>query len=260
MSNNKPAVSADVSALLVSVAGSNDDTMKKVLPHAAAAKVAGQQREEEMERKKEEARKKILVELSKEKCPAHLIGQLIEGQGIFLGRGRMRDSENRPLNQEFNLFAAPQPLTDKTGRITSLSYGYTIAQLDALEDWHGHDGKGYANYQELREAMNSGMYRGEWVMPARHMISGLDALANRIQTDTFLKHIDKGDLKEAFNKATGDESLYYWSCTERADAWSRAWCLRLPDGALSDADLDKEISRNACWPVRMTPVPRGRRS
>ena len=98
------------------------------------------------ERKKEAPKK---AEENPKKSP----GQIIPGQGIFLGRYAPKDREGNSLGKIFNVFAAPEDLTDAAGNKGIFKYVDAVKRIASLKNWHGHDGTNYATDKELYKAL-----------------------------------------------------------------------------------------------------------
>lgn len=173
------------------------------------------------------------------------IGRHIEGKGVFLGRWAPKDSDGISLNKIFNLFAAPDDLTDKNGQKLVTTYNKAVERISELNDWHGHDGGAYKNDTELYDALRDGTYNGEWFIPTRDILHGKDVYGNNaqadhlyghnVQTDHLYGHIyghkDESALAGTFTNQSGSGyALWYWSCSEVRDDRSFVWIVRLADG------------------------------
>ena len=138
------------------------------------------------------------------------IGQLVEGQGIFIGTWTPKDAQGNSLSKTFNIFAAPQDLPG-TNR-----YLEVVEHIAGLENWHGHDGADCQTDDELCEALQDGSYTGGWVIPPRELLTGNDAKGNLVQADNLYAHKDKGALRGTFSNVImnhSDYSDWYWSST-----------------------------------------------
>jgi hypothetical protein len=171
------------------------------------------------------------------------VGQLIAGRGIFVGAWEPKDQNGRSLAKTFNVFAAPEDLTDSSGRKALLTFRQAAAQVSSLRNWHGHDGGTFENEAALCNALGKDFYNGEWFVPTgEFLIEGL------------YRNKNQGDLKGTFaTKPSGsDDASWYWSCTEPRD---------IPDYVLIASFLDgddywdvKDNNRLSCRPVRVEAV------
>lgn len=168
-------------------------------------------------------------------------GQLIPGQGIYLGKYTPKDRDGKSLSQTFNVFAAPE---DLGGTATYLE---TVKKISKLKNWNGHNGANYATDKELYQAINNGTYNGEWIIPTRDILTAL--------VDNLLKHKDTGAFNGTYIMSNGGSDCpdWYWSCTENRDNPGFVWIVRLSDGG--DHWNHKDINRLSCRPVRLVPVP-----
>jgi hypothetical protein len=170
-------------------------------------------------------------------------GQLIPGKGIFLGVWSPKDRDGVSLGKTFNLFAAPYDLgLDENGRGTKqiLTYSDTVKAVSRIRNLMGHDGAGYKNDSELYAALKNSSYKGEWFIPTREMIAGMDIDGKQVQTDTLtdtlFAHKDTGAFKNTFRLAAANGSVdayWYWSCSERRDYSTGVYGVRLFDGPVN---------------------------
>lgn len=95
-------------------------------------------------------------------------GDLVPGQGIYLGQYTPKDRDGNSLSKTFNVFAAPEDLPERMTYIGAVEY---IAQL---KNWHGHDGTNYATDKEFYDAVKNGSYNGGWIVPTYGILSHKD--------------------------------------------------------------------------------------
>ena len=174
------------------------------------------------------------------------IGQLVGGQGIFIGTWTPTDEKGDSLSKTFNIFAAPEDLPG-TNR-----YIEVVEHIAGLENWHGHDGADCLTDIELREALKDGSYTGGWVVPPRELLTGRDASGNLVQADNLYAHRNKGALRGAFSKMIVNSSDYsdrYWSSTAHAVLPRYMQDVRFSDGAEGWSHIG--IRGLRCRPVRL---------
>ena len=75
------------------------------------------------------------------------IGQLVEGKGIYFGVQEITTKGG--LTQTFDLYAAPEDLTDAQDEKLVTTYNKAVIALNEKEDWHGHHGECFENSKEL---------------------------------------------------------------------------------------------------------------
>lgn len=173
-------------------------------------------------------------------------GEMIAGEGIFLGKYKPRDRDGNSLGKIFNVFAAPEDLGGAE------KYVDTVKHIAALKNWHGHDGTNYATDKELYQALKNGGYNGGWIIPTRPLLSGRNVNDIIIQPDNLYAHKDKGALAETFKTAASDSSRCYWSSTEDRDYTSHVYAIRFSDGH-EGRDLE-DYFLFSCRPVRLVPA------
>jgi hypothetical protein len=211
------------------------------------------------DRRKEAARKKAEEEALKNPTP----GKEIAGEGVFLGQFRPKGRDGKSLGVVFNAFAAPEDLTDTSGKKETFKYVDAVKRVKGLKDFHGHDGESYATDKELNQALKSGSYKGGWVIPTRELLIGTEAdgptgirKGGVVQPDNLYDHREKGDLKGTFcTKAASGSGFpqWYWSCTEDREDPACVWDAGFSDGYGGWAR--KGIIRLSCRLVRLVPVP-----
>lgn len=174
------------------------------------------------------------------------IGQEVSGKGIYFGTWSPKDPDGVSLGKTFNLFAAPCDLTN--GKLmnavwnvlrpgaylnTRMDYDTAIDRVAALRWWNGYDGMRHVNDATFCAALRDDRYTGQWFIPPRELLVGLDANGIFVQDDNLLAHRDKGALRESFTQAcTGDAEfpLRYWTSTEVAGMRGHAAAARVTDG------------------------------
>ena len=116
--------------------------------------------------------------------------------GIYLG-------QYSDLKQIFDLYAAPEDLTDENDHSLIAAFNTSVEALNQKKNWHGYDGECFYREKELNNALVNGTYQGGWMLPTNKILRRL------------YKHKDVGDLKDTFkvnNQPNGANR--YWSCTE----------------------------------------------
>ena len=159
------------------------------------------------------------------------IGQTIAGHGVYLGTWEPKDREGQSLGKIFNVFAAPQDLTDSSGTISTFEFNAAVARVAELRNWHGHDGAHFENDIAFYKALKNNGYNGEWLIPTLDILGGVDMDENEVHADSLYKNKDKGDLKNTFTEASNPhDSDVYWSCTQDRNYTPRIWTMRFSDG------------------------------
>lgn len=228
-------LSPDIQALMKGIESSKADT-----PVADALRKKN--REEEAARRAKEA------ETFRTAKP----GQVIKGHGIFVGIFKPADRDGNSLGLAFNVVAAPEDLSSE-----ALTYNATVEKLAGLEDWHGYDGSGYRNEDEMIAALKDQSYKGEWIIPPREALYGRRAAAgqirnsgedknNQVQPDNLRAHRDKKEFKGTYH-----ESGAYWS-SAMMSLGNLVWNIRMTSGIESYDNPRTNAGR--CRPVRLIPV------
>ncbi len=178
------------------------------------------------------------------------IGMMIEGKGVYMGTWEPKDRDDSNIGKTFNVFAAPEDLTDASGTKVLVTFNEAARQVTSLRNWHGHDGGNFANDTALYNALKNGTYNGEWFIPTRDLLCGKDLAGNKVRGDNLYDHRDTGDLKGTFTTASGSANAHwYWSCTEPRGNSSDVWAVRFSDG--DDDWSGKDIHRLSCRPCRV---------
>ncbi len=143
----------------------------------------------------------------------HAVGDWVEGEGVFLCRYHLKDAQGKDLGRIFNVYAAPEDLTDVEGKKTLLTFNETVQQVAALRDWHGHHGGNYHEEEALKSVLKKGRYHGEWVIPPMDILGGPMQLVEG--TLYAARHI--GHFAKTFERSGKINFPHvpenYWSCT-----------------------------------------------
>lgn len=154
--------------------------------------------------------------------PTPEIGELVEGEGIFIG-------QHQWLSKTFNVFAAPEDLPGKR------SQPDTVALVTGLTHWHGHGGTSYNSDKLFYTALETGNYAGGWIIPPINILH-----------DNFFNHRDQGALKDSIKITAADEQPTYYSSTP--DGKEYFMVMQFAAGKVSDGFRDTDF---LCRPVRL---------
>lgn len=182
------------------------------------------------------------------------IGELVEGEGIYLGTWHPKDRTGRDLGKTFAVYADTQDLKDTSGKNLLLTFNAAAKEVAAIRGHHGHDGIYVENDTALYKALEGGSAAGKWFMPTRDLLVGTDIDDNKVQTDNLCAHKDKGAFKGTFTISDPknrdyEYPNYYWSCSEHRDVNRDVYFARVAFGS-GDWD-DKDDNRLSCRPVRV---------
>ncbi len=172
--------------------------------------------------------------------------------GVFFGRYRPKDRNTDSLGKTFNAFAAPQDLTNVSGKVATFLYDSAVKRLGELKNWHGFDGGKYANDAEIYAALKAGTYKGEWIIPPAALLAPYDADAET-QGDKLYTHKDKGCLKDTFGTAEDNgrnNPLCYWTSTTSKDI--NVWVTSFENG--NPGWWNGKTFLLSCRPVRLVEI------
>ncbi len=206
--------------------------------------------------KAEVLRRKKEMEYAREHPRA---GYRVEGEGIFVVQYEPCDRYGRQIGKVFNVYAAPEDLIDDHGNTVVARYGGSVQYVARLQNWHGFNGGYYANDIELHNALKSGKYHGEWVIPPSEALAGYDINGKRVKIDNLYKLRNVGDLAGTFTEENKKGGLSgpdrYWSCTDFGHANpDYSLCIKFSDGCFTAER--KTFLALSCRPVRFVEVKR----
>jgi hypothetical protein len=173
------------------------------------------------------------------------------GKGVYIGQWQPKDRNGKSLGKTCAVYAAPEDLTDKSGRKLVATFKDTAKRMTALRNWHGHDGGDFANDTALYRGLADGSAFGKWFIPTRDLLTGTDLNGNKVQNDNLVAHKDKlGEITTAREGCGSYEyPNYYWSLSEHRDVSHGVWCARLADGVGDWDGID--TNRQPCRPCRV---------
>jgi hypothetical protein len=231
------AHASSVDAFLQSVASAGEITDR--LPLSLKIR-----REAEAQRQREvEAAKAFEAQLNGPDTPDELIGKMIPGMGIYMGRYEPGGSV-AGLGVLFNAFAAPQDLTDDKGNKEIYSYEDTVKRVAALQNWHGFDGTPYKNETEMMEALEDRRYTGGWIIPP---IDLLDTLQTLRKEGEFKKTLVVTNMSDDAN----NDPSWYWSSTPHEEQTA---CIKTEQFKYGLIDRNRRSVRHSVRPVRLVKV------
>ncbi len=172
-------------------------------------------------------------------------GDAVPGKGIYMGAWYPDHGIiGEKLGKVFHVFAAPEDLTGKAGTVAGeqlLRYREAVEEV-SIKRWHGHQGSvRVVSEKSLYEAIRSGKYQGEWIIPPLALVAG----------DSFVPYglynlKDTGAFKGSLIVTPG--ASYYWTSTRASGTTSVMMAVRMASG-LSSPVSDTEKCR--CRPVRL---------
>src|SRR5580658_1782334 len=98
------------------------------------------------------------------------IGEKIEGKGIYIGQWQPKDRTGKSLGKTFALYAAPEDLTDETGKKLTATFRDTANRMTTLKNWHGHDGGDFTNDATIIQGLAHGSAVGKWFIPTKELL------------------------------------------------------------------------------------------
>jgi len=229
-----PGLPEDYAAVVASLRGRKPDSNDRLLlagGETPASVLAVSTALARKEKEQPPEPKKPAFDLSKLE-----IGQVVEGKGVYVGKHEITSKGG--LKKIFDLYAAPEDLTDANDKKLVATYNDSVRTLNEKKFWHGYNGECFENHKELEEALASDTYQGGWFIPAREIV----------KTHLY-QNKDTGDLKGTFTDKSGSGNAHwYWSCTEHREAASYVSGLDFTDG--DDDWVHKGAHELSTRPVR----------
>lgn len=176
----------------------------------------------------------------------------LSDDGIFMGQYTHK-GKGKSLGKVFNVYAAPQDLTDECGNKAVLKYVDAVKRMAELRDWHGFDGTDYANDEAFYDALNKGSYKGGWIIPMTLFMS------DSYFAGYLYKHRNTGAFKGTFTmrwtKEDADNGRFpynYWSSTELYG--DRSYVGIVNFWYVEQIWAPKDYHHYSCRPVRLVEV------
>ena len=117
------------------------------------------------------------------------------GKGVYIGVWAPRDRDGRSLGKTFAVYAAPEDLTDASGKRLVATFKDAARELASKRNWHGADGGDFASDTTLYKGLADGSAIGKWFLPTRDLLVGTDIDGKKVQDDNLYAHKDRGDLR-----------------------------------------------------------------
>lgn len=178
------------------------------------------------------------------------IGQLVEGEGLYVGRWSPRDPLQKGLGQTFNVFAAPHDL------MRPYTYDKASDRVAGISHWQGHAGEGLHSAESIRAALREKTYKGGWIIPPRELLCGSahGELSSVITNESHLIAVlDSAERGHAFRRRDDNyDPAYYFSSTLNPSAPDKVYAVRPNDRRGGWVVRDKQAM--LCRPVRLVAV------
>ena len=188
------------------------------------------------------------------------IGKLIAGKGVFMGQWEPKDRSGNSLGKKFNVFAAPEDLTDSSGQKMILQFKDAAVEVAKLRNWNGHDGVNCDNDTAVYNGLMDGTAVGKWFIPPRELVQGKDVDGTVVRAQENLYALrNTGDFAGTFTTVNNGTFYvhWYWSSTERRGGSAYVYNVDFTDGDDDwnrDGDDDwnrKVLHRLSCRPCRV---------
>lgn len=154
-------------------------------------------------------------------------GDLVPGEGIYIGKYEPKDREGKSLSKAFNVFAAPEDLPE------TMKYVDAVKHIAKLKKWNGYDGTNYATDKEFYAAVKNDSYDGGWIIPPRSVLSSKYLDEKDAAPGNIFEHKDKGAPRGTFKMKTsihGDYLEWYWTSTNYPGDSKNMMAIRFSDG------------------------------
>ena len=161
------------------------------------------------------------------------------------------------------MFAAPEDLTDESGKKATYTYINAVQRVAALKNWHGFDGESYTDDKDFYRAVENGSYNGGWIIPPGEVLYG--KINQPRSSDSLLLYHGRGALRDTFNTKTyiytfgpapekGASIPHgYWSSTRYLS--SGPPCLHVVKFLQRGSTIaNEDQDRLSCRPVRLEEV------
>lgn len=182
----------------------------------------------------QQERRKAAQVTAQRKALDEKVGQQMGTDGIFMGQVTL-------LGRTFNVFAAPQDLTNEAGQVVDFKVGEAQARLATLTDFNGHDGTNFKDDQEFMDALENSTYDGGWVIPPRLLLVGTDNAGSAAQPANIVTCAQKDKLPGI------DKASKYLSSSFNEKSFVTV--AEMPKGTISNGSPG--IARGKCRPVRL---------
>ncbi len=152
--------------------------------------------------------------------------------GIY--QGTQERVNKQGLTEIWDIFAAPEDLTDENDRKYVGTYNNSVAELNKKRGWHGFDGECFADEKTLNKAFLDGTYGGGWFTPTKEILHGKNTNGDTVQSNNLYGQKDRmpaGSEYVTVNNGS-DDARWYWSCTERPDDSSDVYNVQFSVGEL----------------------------
>jgi len=156
------------------------------------------------------------------------VGDVREDGTIYIGTWEPKKLNGKSLGKIFNLFAAPEDLTDSSDQKVLLTFNDAVEHVADLKNWHGHNGGEFRNEKAVLKAVRKNPEALEnWFIPTKEILHGQDKGRNEVQTDNLYAHKDQGALRETFITSSGSVSTPFGTGRVRSFGAPRPSCTTL---------------------------------
>ena len=176
-----------------------------------------------------------------------VVGRFFANKGIFAGMWEPKDREGRSIGKRFKVFAREKDLTDASGSRKVFTFKEAVQEVCKLPD-----GGNFWNDTELYNALKQGMGLGQWFIPPRELLHGLDVDGSKVRDQHLYGLRDEGDFRGTYTTDRGnskDFPHYYWSCTEVRDFSPDVWASSFSGGGVDCFYIAHDRLR--CRPCRV---------
>lgn len=146
---------------------------------------------------------------------AHTLGEMVEGEGYYLGLWEPLDKDSFSLRLLFDVYAAPTDIMSSPAKAMRLNFNEANTFCANMSNWHGHNGILVPDEDALLHILktDSDSIEGKWFIPPACLLAPSPEYNDRTYYTYLEKFHSHSVLGNSFNSK---DSLahYYWSCSK----------------------------------------------
>lgn len=136
----------------------------------------------------------------------HEIGQMVKGEGIYLGIWEPSDLEGVSLGKVFDIYAAPEKPQDSYSRPLETTFNRAVQHVAKLKNWFNHDGAHFESDAQIYTAIREGREKEleNWFIPTIDILGGFSHLEDpknvKFNPDNLYDYNEEGDFYDLYHR------------------------------------------------------------
>ncbi len=137
---------------------------------------------------------------------SHKVGQMVKGEGIYLGIWEPSDLEGVSLGKVFDIYVSPKKLQNSYPEILRTTFNRAVQHVAELKNWFNHDGAHFESAAQIYTAIREGREKEleNWFIPTIDILGGFSHLEDpknvKFNPDNLYDYNEEGAFYDLYKR------------------------------------------------------------